>query len=181
MNDWLKKQKAYQENVYGTDIDGMITDYEARTEYVTWNLHALMLEAAEAGEETPWKPWSSRDKKEAWDKNRDAYVGELIDIAFFLANAAIAAQVTDEEWVDRYEQKRSVNEHRQATNYNAHSTKCPNCKRELDKPGAYITHTFSHDNPSDTFVIFQLECNACRSRFDFKVEEGGTLPGTKPA
>lgn len=173
MNDWLKIQKEYQQETYGTDIDSMATDVEARTTYTTWNILAAHAELSEALEETPWKPWSSRDKKEMWHKNRDSFVSELVDVAFFLANAAIAAGVSDEEWNEKYQAKMEVNRKRQRTGYDANATKCPNCRRELDKKGAYcVRRTRAVGLKSH----FELECVACDHRFTLILDEETELP-----
>jgi hypothetical protein len=176
---WLEFHKSFQESTYGTDYAAFENDYAARTDFVHWNCTAAFTELAEALDETPWKPWSSRDKKEAWLANRDNFVAECVDVLFFLANALNAVKATDLEIAEKYMIKAGVNTTRQENGYNAHDTKCPGCKRELDKQGAYtITkdhgESLSLDEP--WYGIFTLQCTTCLHEFDYTVSEGVKLP-----
>ena len=177
---WLSHHKQFQEGTYGTIFADFESDYAARTEFVSWNLRAAIHELVEAGDETPWKPWSSRDPEEMWKANRDNYAGEIIDVLFFLANAALAVGMTDEEIEQRYKAKAAVNTQRQESGYDAHSTKCPHCTRELDKPGAYEIqdvelHTGLEDNVS--IDLYTLVCRSCRETFEYTLATGERLPG----
>jgi hypothetical protein len=169
--NWLEFHKNFQENTYGTDYSVFETDFDARTEFVQWNLYAAGLELAE--------PWSSRDPKEAWLANRDSFVTECVDVLFFLANALNAVGATDLEIAEKYLAKAGVNTKRQETGYDAHSTKCPGCKRELDKDGAYdIVSSGDERTAADgsAFVIFELQCTACGHGFEYTVTDGTWLP-----
>lgn len=176
---WLEFHKNFQEGTYGTDFSAFETDFEKRTEFVAWNLHAAFVELGEATDETPWKPWSSRDKKEMWLANRDRFVTECVDVLFFLGNALNAVKATDLEIAEKYLTKAGVNTTRQETGYDAASTKCPGCKRELDKEGAYTIsedhgHMLSFDAPP--YDLYTLQCTACLHEFEFNVPDGQRLP-----
>lgn len=173
---WLAHHKEFQEGTYGTVFSDFETDYTTRTEFVSWNLRAAIHELVEAGDETPWKPWSSRDPREMWEANRDNYAGEIIDVLFFLANAALAVGMTDEEIERRYKAKAAVNTKRQETGYDAHSTKCPHCARELDKPGAYATGRNWPDPRDSSVRIYKLFCLSCEQHFDYRTTDGEPLP-----
>ena len=133
---WLETQKAYQRDAFGLDWDEIGADAEKLTQYVTTMLNAMFLEVAEAQQEVPWKPWGTVDRAEVWMRNRDRYVGELVDVLFFAANALGAAGVTDRELAERYAAKMSVNVKRQEDGYNGFQGKCAECSRALDEPSA---------------------------------------------
>lgn len=144
MTKWLAIQKAYQEVTYGVDFEDMWRERTADelTRYVTMNLNAAFLELAEAQQETPWKPWVTIDKQLAWRANGERFAGELVDVMFFIANALLAAGVTDEWLAEHYAAKMAVNQRRQVEAYDGVSTKCPTCKRALDEPGQVL---YTHD------------------------------------
>lgn len=125
MQDWLSSTRALQISAYGRDP--MALEGEERVEYVKTMLLALIAESVEALEETSWKPWA---KSEFF--NRDAFIGELVDIGHFLANCLTAAGCTDEEWAERYHDKQKKNAQRQEDGYDGVSTKCPRCRKALD-------------------------------------------------
>lgn len=133
---WLDEQYEYQIQTYGVNYAAMAEDPEELTTYVTSMLNAAFLELAEAQQETPWKPWATGDRGAAWAQNRDAFVGELVDTLFFVANALCAVGVTDEELARRYAAKMMVNVKRQETGYDYLGGKCAQCNRALDEPGA---------------------------------------------
>lgn len=176
MGNWLETHREFQESTYGTRFDDFKTDYAARSTFVLWNRMALLHELVEAGDETPWKPWSSRDPKEMWDQNRDRYLAELVDIKFFLANLALAVDATDEEFDQLYAAKTTVNVKRQQTGYDSFATKCVRCRRELDKEGAYETLSAGDPNQVPGGRVYLLRCTACQEKFDFYVKDGSYLP-----
>lgn len=133
---WLYEQEQYQENTFGVDFAAFDEDPEALTTYTTMNLNAAFLELAEAQAETPWKPWATVDKELVWAANRDKFVGELVDVLFFLGNSLIAVGCTDQELAERYAEKMRVNQTRQETGYDGFTTKCPGCQRALDDVAA---------------------------------------------
>jgi len=130
--DWLQRQEAYQQETFGVDFEVFAAAPEKLTAYTTMNLNAAFLELAEAQAETPWKPWATVDKEEVWVRNRDKFVGELVDVLFFLGNSLIAVGCTDEELATRYAEKMQVNVDRQLGGYDGFSTKCPACQRAID-------------------------------------------------
>jgi dimeric dUTPase (all-alpha-NTP-PPase superfamily) len=103
---------------------------EKRDEFIRWNVIALTDELHEALNEVKWKPWAEGHGF----VDRDAYVKELIDAWHFLMNLLLAANVSAEEFNDRYFAKARVNADRQAAGYDSQSTKCDNCGRALDEP-----------------------------------------------
>lgn len=131
-DNWLKTQRAYQATTYKVDYPHMKRDVDNRTAYVTMNLNAAFLELAEAQQETPWKPWATAENRtEKWQQNRGKFVGELVDVLFFVANALVAVDCTDEELAVRYAQKMEINRQRQAVGYDG-SNKCYICGRAFD-------------------------------------------------
>ena len=177
--EWLAFHKNFQEETYGTDYSVFEQDFEALTAFVHWNHTAATVELGEALEETPWKPWSSADKAQTWRNNRDKYVGELIDVSFFLANMFIAAKVTKEEFAERYLAKAGVNVKRQEVGYDGHATKCPGCKRELDREGAYTIsedhgHMLSFDAPP--YDLYSLSCTSALHAFLYTVRDAQRSP-----
>ena len=134
--DWLARQRTYQAETYGVDYHAMESDAERLTEYVTMTLHATVHELVEAGQETPWKPWATVDKAEYWRDHRDKFVGEMVDVLFFVGNALAAVNCTDEELTERYESKMAINHQRQAVGYDGQN-KCVECGRAFDDAGVF--------------------------------------------
>jgi hypothetical protein len=154
---WLDEQYAYQAQTFGINYAAMADDPEELTSYVVMNLTAAQLEVAEAFQEVPWKPWATVDKGEVWAANRDRFVGEVVDVLFFLANALTAVGVTDQELAERYAAKMAVNRERQATDYDGKSTKCAQCTRALDEPG--VTPLLNVDGkPTFCGEVCRVEC-----------------------
>lgn len=136
-DNWLAAQAIYQAKTHGVDYPAMREDVERKTVYVTAMLNAAFLELAEAQQETPWKPWMTGDRAAAWEANRGKFVGELVDVLFFVANALCAVDCTDGELAEAYAAKMHVNVVRQLRGYSYdYVTKCPQCQRALDEPGA---------------------------------------------
>lgn len=123
---WLESTYELQQEAFGVEPDELKEDELA--DYLMMNATALLVEVGELMNECGWKPWA---KPRGW-VNRDAAVGELVDVAHFLANVACALGVTDEEWEERYRAKQAVNAQRQKDGYDGVSTKCPGCHRALD-------------------------------------------------
>lgn len=145
-NTWLADQQAYQTKTFKISYPRMKTDVDVRTDYVTMNLNAAFLELGEAQQETPWKPWATaEDRTTKWAKNRDKFVGELVDVLFFVANALTAVECTDEELQAAYNHKIEVNQQRQAAGYDG-SNKCSDCGRAFDDAGVILTG-FAHGSP----------------------------------
>lgn len=129
---WLESTRELQETAYGVDLSRRLAGAELADNLVHQGF-ALVMELAEVFGEIQWKNWA----KNRGAVNRDAAVGELVDVAHFIANLLVHLNVTDEEWERLYRQKQDTNRQRQLMRggYDALSTKCPGCRRELDKPG----------------------------------------------
>ena len=130
--EWLKRTRELQIAAYGTDPASLSS--ESLADYVIWNHTALIDELSEFLGEVQWKPWA----KPRGDANRDAAIGELIDVAHFLGNLAVAMGCTDEEWERRYKAKMELNAARQRDGYD-NSNKCLKCKRALDDTAVKCT------------------------------------------
>jgi hypothetical protein len=122
---WLNSTLDLQRTAF--DIDPPYLEGDDRAEYVRWNVLALEDELHEALNEVGWKPWAT-------DRyfNRDAFVGELIDVMHFVANLLVTAGVTGEELSQKYHSKQQRNRYRQEVGYTGVEGKCPTCRRDLD-------------------------------------------------
>lgn len=134
--DMLRKifemQLDLQENHFNVNFQRMLP--ADRVRYIKDMSLALTAELHEALDETGWKPWATR--KGILD--RDAYVGELVDVLHFLVNLFLATgddpvDLADEVFT-RYTLKNQVNRDRQSASYDGVSTKCGVCRRALDDP-----------------------------------------------
>jgi hypothetical protein len=130
--DWIEDQTAYQRQSYGINPRKM-TD-EERLAYLDMNLKAAILEIAEAYDEFSWKPWANNTFL-----NRDAAVGEGVDVLFFMANYFAALGVSSEELTAKYRGKMGINTQRQIDGYDTSTTKCPGCRRALDDTAVTCT------------------------------------------
>jgi len=130
---WLEETRKLQTQSFGKDPSTLEGDELA--EFVIWNHTALIDEMSEFLGEIKWKPWVSSGRGTT---NRDAAIGELVDVAHFLANLAVAMGCTDEEWISRYQAKMAVNAARQRDGYTGEN-KCPVCRRALDDAAVLCT------------------------------------------
>jgi DNA-directed RNA polymerase subunit RPC12/RpoP/predicted outer membrane lipoprotein len=138
---WLDSTHKLQETHYGLDYGSLVG--EKLAEYFMIHYTALTCELVEFMDEVNWKPWMKDNRGEVLD--RDAAVGELIDAAHFLANLACAIGVTDAEWEEKYQAKQERNRRRQESgSYTKAGYKCPDCRRELDRPGAIVRKIGMH-------------------------------------
>jgi hypothetical protein len=132
---WLESTRRLQEEAFGVDFSKRQEGAELADNLVHQGF-ALIIELAEAFGEIQWKDWAN----DRGQHNRDAVVGELVDVGHFLANLLVHLDVTDNEWERLYQAKQARNRVRQATagGYDSVRSKChnPACRRELDKPGA---------------------------------------------
>lgn len=126
---WLAAQRALQDDAFGRTFP--IDDPDDLADYVTEMHTALIVELAEFMNEVGWKTWAA---PRGW-VNRDAAVGELVDVAHFLGNLLLALGVDDDEFAARYRTKQEVNRRRQKTGYDGVSGKCPGCRRAYDDVG----------------------------------------------
>lgn len=107
-----------------------IKDPDELADYVLENHSSLVVELGEFMQEVGWKTWST---PRGW-VNRRAAIGELVDVAHFLANLLCALDVTDNEWEELYRLKQEINRQRQRDGYDSSTTKCPQCRRAYDDP-----------------------------------------------
>lgn len=127
---WLASTRELQERYFNRDFDNQEPDEFA--DAIVMNHSALICELTEFMDEIGWKDWAA---PRGW-VNRDAAVGELVDVAHFLANLLLRLNVDDDEWEQRYRAKQEVNRQRKRSSYDGVSNKCPKCKRALDDVGS---------------------------------------------
>lgn len=126
---WLESTKKLQEESFGIDASKMASSPEYFADYIMTNHSALIIELSEFMAEIQWKPWAGSRGDVL---NRTLAVKELVDVAHFLANLAVALGVTDEEWEGLYRAKQEVNARRQIEGYDGVADKCPHCRRSFD-------------------------------------------------
>jgi hypothetical protein len=135
---WLASTRVLQREAYGDDV--WPKKGKALATSVIENVTSIVAELSEMLHEVGWKPWAT---PRGWI-NRDAYVGELVDVGHFLANLLVVAGVTDAEWEARYVAKQELNLQRQRAGYDGVSDKCPRCARSYDDPGVSCFPSGSH-------------------------------------
>ena len=128
---WLASTRRLQEEAYHVDFTALARDPDDLADSIVMNHTALVVELGEFMNEVGWKDWAT---PRGWI-NRDAAVGELVDVAHFLANILVRLGVDDDEWESRYQSKQAVNRARQTRGYDARENKCPRCRRSYDDPG----------------------------------------------
>lgn len=128
--DYLLRLQAELQAHHGDNMN-MKTDAQL-VQYIKDMTIACTDELHEALAEVYWKPWAAMPPG---FKDRDAYVGELIDALHFVFNLMLAARVTSDELIARYVDKNSVNHGRIDSGYTG-TDKCdgPECSRALDEP-----------------------------------------------
>lgn len=124
----FERQSQLQRESFGIDPHRM--DDETRAQFIRDMVLAATDELHEALNEAGWKPWAS-----SRHLNRDAFVGELVDVLHFLVNLWLAAGATAEEVEQRYMDKANRNMIRQNQGYDGVLGKCFICMRALDDPG----------------------------------------------
>lgn len=125
LEEIFRKQYELQTQSFGNDFARM-TD-EERIEFIKDMLLAGLDEFHEALAEIGWKPWAT-----SRHINREAFLGELIDVLHFWVNLCLAVGADADEILYRYNEKASRNRKRQADGYDGVSGKCEYCKRALD-------------------------------------------------
>lgn len=133
--DLLEEQRELQLK-FGVNFNTMTMD--ERIQFIKDMMLALADEIHEALGEVSWKPWQTGRQY----VNYDAYNGELIDAFHFLMNLVLAGNLTGEDVVRMYREKREINARRQRDGYDGQN-KCPICTRALDDPKtecAIVTH-----------------------------------------
>lgn len=124
LQEKLQRGYAYMGGKVPQEFEG-----QERLDYIKGMHTALSMEAAEALDETGWKPWAS-----SRHVNEDAHKGEVVDMWFFLMNWTMAARMSPQELYERYREKLLINLARQQGQYTGVAEKCPGCKRALDTP-----------------------------------------------
>lgn len=128
----LDAQRRLQKNSYGVDISAL--DDEQRAQYIRDMSLALTDELHEALNETGWKPWAS-----SRHFNRQAFIGEMIDVLHFWCNLILIANVGEKEILDAYFAKAEKNAKRQMEGYNGVDGKCKSCGRAFDDTAVLCT------------------------------------------
>lgn len=133
-NNWLKKTKQLQVDVYNADYSRFHSDSPENLneliEYIRWNMLAIDDELAEVRKAISWKPWQ-HDEPYA---DRKEIIKECVDVLHFVANILCAAGATDEELDSEYLAKMQKNADRQKNGYRVldPGVKCTMCARALD-------------------------------------------------
>lgn len=177
---WLEEQRKLQVDAFG--VDPVAIYGSDRGVYWTEMMLAAGDEISEFGNEIAWKSWA-KDRGSIHD--RSAALGELVDVMFFVGNLLLTLGASDDEVWERYREKMERNRIRQRANggYDSKKTKCPACARELDKPGAYValrvrvgSGAGTQDDVESGVLVHRLECNSCRTQFDYETQRGESLP-----
>lgn len=148
-DDWLMTTRVLQRMSFGTDPASL--EGKQLAEYVRWNMLAANDELMEALHEVDWKPWTVT---EDGFRNRDAFVGELVDVLHFVANMLVAANCSDQELSDAYRAKQDKNRARMASKTYDGRNKCPQCGRSYDDPA---TKCHARGLGSGEFICFEDE------------------------
>lgn len=127
--EWLLSTRVLQRQSFGRDP--ALLQGADLAEYIRWNTLAAHAELTEALDEVDWKPWTVT---EDGIRNRDAFVGELVDVLHFVANMLVAAKCTDAELSLKYALKQQKNRERMASKTYDGKNKCPVCQRAFDDP-----------------------------------------------
>lgn len=135
----MASTRALQQEYFNRSFP--IQDPDELADYVTEQHSAAVIELSEFMQEVGWKPWAT---PRGWVNRRQA-VGELIDVAHFLANLLCALEVTDNEWEELYRLKQEVNRQRQRDGYDGRTGKCPVCRRSYDDAGVDCTAATTSD------------------------------------
>lgn len=171
---WIDSTETLQKDYFGNDLRAM--EGEKLDFHIMTNVMAALDELHEALAENPsWKPWST----EVGILNKEAFKGELVDALHFIANLLILGKITEDELWEAYRAKQQRNRDRMSKQggYQASKNKCPECKRELDKPGAYkhLSQQYVQDEGRH-LMKNELECLGCRAKFNYDTEVGESLP-----
>ena len=136
-NNWLRRTRDLQENVYFINYEEMEGDKPQNirnlVEYMRWNMLAIDDELAEMRQAISWKPW----QHDAPYADREEIVKEAVDVLHFVANIIVAAGGTDEMLDKFYIEKMERNKERQLKGYKVkdQGVKCELCTRALDDVG----------------------------------------------
>lgn len=128
-DEWLLSTRVLQRQSFGRDPATL--EGADLAEYVRWNQLAAVDELMEALHEVDWKPWTVTNDG---FRNRDAFVGELVDVMHFVANLLVAANCSDAELSEKYQAKQQKNRERMASKSYDGRNKCMLCHRAFDDP-----------------------------------------------
>lgn len=128
----LDRQRELQKKHYGVDVTKLTE--EERAQYIRDMSLALTDELHEALNEVGWKPWAT-----SRHINRQAYLGELIDVLHFWANLVLVVNTSEEELTAMYFAKADKNAKRQLAGYDGVSGKCTTCGRAFDDAAVLCT------------------------------------------
>jgi len=138
----FERQSQLQRESFGIDPHRM--DDETRNQFIRDMVLAATDELHEALAEVGWKPWAT-----SRHLNRDAFIGELVDVLHFLVNLWLAAGATAEEVETRYMEKANRNMIRQNKGYDGVWGKCTECGRAMDDPGVLCSAEEGCDQSED--------------------------------
>ena len=110
---WLSATRRLQEDHFGVDYAAMRSTPDDLADYLLWNNLAARDELSEVLQEMSWKPWS----KVRGTFNRGNVRDELVDVLHFIANIAVACDISDKELSLAYEVKMEENRRRQRDGY----------------------------------------------------------------
>jgi phosphoribosyl-ATP pyrophosphohydrolase len=156
----FERQLALQKSSYGGDPNDL--PFPEKINYIRVMALALEDEVHEALNETAWKTWQASEHI-----NRDAYVGELVDALHFLVNLALAVGVSPDEFAERYFEKATKNEKRMADGYDGVSSKCPQCKRDMNDRGVKCVA------PGSSLDVQAGYCDKLKMAYSFTTGDGG--------
>jgi dimeric dUTPase (all-alpha-NTP-PPase superfamily) len=128
----LDRQRDLQKKHYGVDVATL--SEEDRAQYIRDMSLALTDELHEALNEVGWKPWAT-----SRHVNRQAYLGELIDVLHFWCNLVLVANTNEQELIDMYFAKADKNAKRQMAGYDGVKGKCTTCGRAFDDAAVLCT------------------------------------------
>lgn len=128
----LDRQRELQKKHYGVDVTQF--NEEQRAQYIRDMSLALTDELHEALNESGWKPWAT-----SRHLNRQAYLGELIDVLHFWCNLVLITNASQEELVNMYFAKADKNAKRQLDGYDGVEGKCTTCGRAFDDAAVLCT------------------------------------------
>jgi len=176
----LKLQEQLQTESFGYNFQRMLP--ADRIQYIKDMKLALEAELQEALDEVGWKPWAATRFI-----NREAYLGELVDVLHFWMNMILVLGDDPEELASeiftRYCLKNHINERRQREGYDGVSTKCGGCGRALDDVAVQCTRTGDQGYCAETnsdinyltrWVTQSMICEHCR----YTINEHGCVPAT---
>jgi hypothetical protein len=140
-------QHDLQIEAFGRNFQRMLQS--ERVIYIREMQQAAIMELCEALDEVGWKTWAT-----SRHINRDAYIGELVDVLHFWINMLLALGDDPTELArevfTRYGVKGRINAERQARGYDGVSSKCPACNRDVADMGVMCSITLRDNNGKPT-------------------------------